>query len=112
MFLYVDYAVPVDKLRDKLMEIARTSPLWDGSVAALQVSDAKDNVVELRALVSARSAPTAWDLRCEVREKLITYLQQEYPDALPRARQEIVGRGTAHHTELSPYTLVAEGRGR
>lgn len=112
VFLYVDYAVPVDKLRDKLMEIARASPLWDGSVAALQVSDAKDHVVELRALVSARSAPTAWDLRCEVREKLITYLQQEYPNALPRARQEIVGRGTAHHTELSPYTLVAEERGR
>jgi small-conductance mechanosensitive channel len=108
VFLYVDYAVPVEKLREKLMDIARASPLWDGNVAVLQVSDARDRVVELRALVSARSAPAAWDLRCEVREKLIAHLQRDYPDALPRARQEIVGRGTMHQTELSPYTLVAE----
>ncbi|MES2752332.1 MAG: mechanosensitive ion channel domain-containing protein [Pseudomonadota bacterium] len=112
VFLYVDYTVPVEKLREKLLEVARASPLWDGRVVVLQVSDVtKDHTVELRALLSARSAPAAWDLRCEVREKLIAYLQEEYPGALPRTRQEIVGRGTMHHTELSPHSLVPEDRG-
>lgn len=99
VFLYVDYTVPVEKLREKLMEIARASPLWDGRVIVLQVSDAKDRTVELRALLSARSAPAAWDLRCEVREKLIAYLQEEYPDALPRTRQEIVAFGQQRHSD-------------
>lgn len=64
VFLYVDYTVLVERVREKLMEVARTSPLWDGRVVVLQVSDAtKDHTVELRALLGARSAPTAWDLR-------------------------------------------------
>lgn len=91
VFLHVDYAAPVERLREKLTEIARASPLWDGRVVGLQVSDAKDHTIELRALVSARSAPASWDLRCEVREKLIAYLRHEYPDALPRTRQLVVG---------------------
>lgn len=110
VFLYVDYTVPVEKLREKLMEVARASPLWDGRVVVLQVSDAKDHTVELRALLSARSAPAAWDLRCEVREKLIAYLQEEFPNALPRTRQEVVARGTLHHAELSPHALVSDDR--
>lgn len=109
VFLYVDYTVPVEKLREKLMEIVRASSLWDGRVVVLQVTDAtKDHTVELRALLNARSAPSAWDLRCEVREKLIAYLQEEYPDALPRTRQEFVPRGPLHHTELAPHSLVTE----
>lgn len=108
VFLYVDYTVPVEKLREKLMEVARASPLWDGRVVVLQVSDAKEHTVELRALLSARSAPAAWDLRCEVREKLVAYLQAEYPGALPRTRQEIVAAGERHHTELAPHGLVAD----
>lgn len=112
VFLYVDYTVPVEKVREKLMEIARASPLWDGRVVVLQVSDAKDRTIELRALLSARSAPSAWDLRCEVREKLISYLQEEYPDALPRTRQEIVPRGEEHRTELAPHSLVSDHHAR
>jgi len=109
VFLYVDYTVPVEKLREKLMEIARASPLWDGRVVVLQVSDAtKDNTVELRALLSARSAPAAWDLRCEVRERLIAYLQEEHPDALPRSRQEFIGRGELDRTELPRPSLVPD----
>lgn len=106
VFLYVDYTVPIETLREKLMDIARASPLWDGRVVVLQVSDAKDHTIELRALISARSAPASWDLRCEVREKLIAYLQEEYPDALPRIRQEVIGRrslrGETEHPSLIP----------
>ena len=111
MFLYVDYTVPVEKLREKLMEVARASPLWDGRVVVLQVSDAtKDHTVELRALLSARSAPAAWDLRCEVREKLIAYLQEEYPGALPRQRQEFVSRSEPDQAPLSPHAMVSHHR--
>mgnify|MGYP001577979364 CR=1 FL=1 len=107
----VDYTVPVEKLREKLTEVARASPLWDGRVVVLQVSDAtKDHTVELRALVSARSAPASWDLRCEVREKLIAYLQEEYPGALPRQRQEFISGNDTDRAPLSPHALVSHHR--
>ncbi|MBX9711857.1 MAG: mechanosensitive ion channel family protein [Xanthobacteraceae bacterium] len=102
VFLYVDYTAPIDKLRDRLNEIVRASGLWDGQVAVLQVSDAKDSTMELRALVSARSAPTSWDLRCEVREQLITYLREHYPDALPHSRQLLSAEGGRGTVAASP----------
>jgi small-conductance mechanosensitive channel len=86
VYLYVDYTVPVQAVRDKLAEIAAESALCDGRVVNLQVSNAKEHVIELRALVSARNAPQTWDLRCEIREKLIAFLQANYPGALPHMR--------------------------
>jgi small-conductance mechanosensitive channel len=88
VILHVDYTVPVDRLRQRLDQIVHESKLWDGKVAVLQVTDAPANMVELRALVSARNAAQLWDLRCEVREKLIGFLQSEYPRALPHERFE------------------------
>jgi small-conductance mechanosensitive channel len=89
--LRVDYTVPIDRLRRQLEEIVRASPLWDGRAAALQVTEALADAVELRALVSARNASDLWDLRCEVREKLIAFVLREYPEALPRQRTELSG---------------------
>jgi small-conductance mechanosensitive channel len=89
VMIYVDYRVPVPKVREKLLQILKQSPLWDGKVAALQVTDANKDVIELRALVSTRNSADGWDLRCEVREKLIGFLHNEYPDALPRRRAEL-----------------------
>lgn len=106
VMLYLDYTAPIEKMRAKLNQIARESPLCDGRVIVLQVSEAKEHTIEVRALVSARSAPAAWDLRCEVREKLIDFLRTEYPDALPRTRQQIVTLDTA--TELAPRTMGAD----
>ena len=88
VFLHVDYTVPVDRIREKLKAIVEDK-LWDRKVAVVQVTDTPDQMVELRALVSARNSGHAWDLRCEVREKLIGFLQEEYPDALPRQRAEL-----------------------
>lgn len=85
----VDYTVPVDILRKKLDEIVRTTPLWDGQVVVLQVVEALPTTIQLRALVSARNSSAAWDLRCYVREKMISFLQQEYPHALPHQRIEV-----------------------
>lgn len=87
---WVDYTVPVAPIRAKLEEIVRSSALWDGQVVNLQVTDSNERAVQLRALVSARTSPQAWDLRCEVREKLIQHLQKEYPEALPKQRAELV----------------------
>lgn len=76
-------------MRAKFNEIVRASKLWDGVVLSFQVSETTEHTVELRGLVSARNSGLAWDLRCEVREKLIAFLQSEYPHALPRQRAEI-----------------------
>jgi len=90
VLLWVDYTVPVARVRRKLEAIVQASKLWDGKVVNLQVVDSSERAVQLRALVSARTSEQAWDLRCEVREKLIVFLQQEYPDALPKQRAELV----------------------
>jgi small-conductance mechanosensitive channel len=89
VFLYVDFTVPVGELREKLEEIALASKLWDGRVLALQVTDFKESTMEIRMLVSAGTAPRTFDLRCEVREKMIAFVQQRYPDALPRVRTDL-----------------------
>jgi small-conductance mechanosensitive channel len=86
VFLYVDYDVPVDALRQELTRILESSPLWDRKVNVLQVTDAKERTVELRALASASNASDAWDLRCEVREKLVAFIQKNHPASLPRVR--------------------------
>ena len=70
------------------MQIVQSSKLWDGQVAKLQVTDSKESSIELRALASARSPGDAFDLRCDIREQLIAFLQQEHPTALPHARTE------------------------
>jgi small-conductance mechanosensitive channel len=86
VFLHVDYGVPVDALRQELTRILEASPHWDRKVNVLQVTEAKERTLELRALASAVNASTAWDLRCEVREKLVAFVQKNYPDSLPRLR--------------------------
>jgi small-conductance mechanosensitive channel len=89
IFLYMDYRVPVQAVRDELFRIAENSENWDGGVCKVQVTDAKENTLEMRALVSAKDSSSAWELRCEVREKLIDFLQTHYPNALPRVRAEV-----------------------
>ncbi len=84
---------PVERIREKLKGIAEASPFWDSKVCVLQVIELKERTMELRALVSASNAGRAWDLRCEVREKLIAFLQEEHPEALPRVRAEIESSG-------------------
>ncbi len=91
VFLHVDYTVAVEEVRSELETIVRASALWDQRAVGLQVTDTPGNMVELRALVSARNSSDLWDLRCEVREKMIAFLQARYPGALPRQRTEVTG---------------------
>jgi small-conductance mechanosensitive channel len=84
---HLDYRAPVGVIRAKLKEICQNSKNWNGQTVALQVTDTTERTIELRALMSANSAGQAFELRCEVREKLINFLQREHPDALPTSRQ-------------------------
>ncbi|MDY6855049.1 MAG: mechanosensitive ion channel [Thermodesulfobacteriota bacterium] len=90
VFLYVDYTVPIESIREELGRILEGSTLWDRRVSVLHVTNATERTVELRALMSASDASNAWGLRCEVREKLIDFVQKNYPGSLPRLRTEIV----------------------
>lgn len=92
VFIYADYTVPVDAIREELRRIVASSKLWDGQVCGLQVTNATERTVELRALASAVDASNAWDLRCEIREKLIAFVQKNFPESLPRLRAEVEPR--------------------
>lgn len=87
--IYADYTVPVEEVRQELHRILVSTPLWDGRVWGLQVTDLTDQSVQIRALMSATSASKAFDLRCHVREYLIKFLQEQYPQCLPRRRGEL-----------------------
>lgn len=86
VFLYTDYTIPVPEIREELQNILAQSEFWDGKVWALQVTNATERTLELRALMSAADASQAWNLRCLVREKLIDFVQRNYPDSLPALR--------------------------
>jgi hypothetical protein len=91
VFIYADYTLPIEPVRQELQRILQSTKLWDGRVWNLQVTNAKENVIELRALMSAASGSVAWDLRCYVREKLVDFIQQKYPESLPQVRAEVSG---------------------
>jgi len=109
VLFYVDHTAPVEAIRKELMEIVGQCKLWNGKVVSLQVSDCKETTIELRALVSADNASAVWDLRCEVREKLIDFLRREYPTALPRRRYEAAESAFAKADE-SHALRAARGR--
>jgi len=86
---YVDYRVPVDRVREKMTELVENSPYWDGQAVVLQVTDTDKDTMTLRGLMSSRTAPQSWDMRCEIREKLVAFIRDKYPGALPRVRAEL-----------------------
>jgi small-conductance mechanosensitive channel len=105
VLLYLDYAAPIERIRAKPAEIADGSRLWDRRAVNVQVTDAREHTIEVRVLVSAANASAAFDLRREMREKLIAFLRSEYPDALPRARAEVSvseACGANHDSDSSP----------
>jgi small-conductance mechanosensitive channel len=95
VYLYLDYTAPLDALRRELERLVHSTDKWYGGVCVLQVSDARERVIEVRALADAKDAGTAWDLRCLIREGLISYLQKNYPAALPKTRAELEGAHAA-----------------
>jgi len=99
VLFYVDYTAPVEAMREQLTAIAKASPRWNGNAVALQVTDLSERTMQVRALVSAKDAGSIWDLRCEVREKMIAFLRERYPDALPRNRLTVADADGAWRDE-------------
>ena len=91
VLIHVDFTAPVERLREKAVEIAKASPLWDGDLIKVHVTDATASTMVLRIIASARTSGDSFDLRCEIREKLIDFLQRELPGTLPLQRQIPVG---------------------
>lgn len=89
--IWVDYTVPMQPLRDEFARLLRTSTLWDGVTESVQTVEAGERGQQVRFLMSASDSSILWDLRCEVREGLIAFLQERHPESLPRVRGELVG---------------------
>jgi len=98
----------IEAFRQKMKEVVESSEPRDSQVVVLQVTDVTPQTIQLRGLMSARTSPCAWDLRCEVREKMITWLQEIHPDALPRLRAEL-GAATAPTTCANRATSTNSG---
>jgi len=86
VFLYLDYMTPIEPLRAELTRLLDNDPLWDKRVKILQITNTSEKTMEVRALMSATSSGNAFDLRCNVREGLIKFLQTNYPDSFPVVR--------------------------
>jgi small-conductance mechanosensitive channel len=106
VLITVDFAVPVEQVRAEVQRILESSALWDRREWVVQVTEITAQGVELRMLMSAADAPSAWDLRCEVRERLLTFLRERFPEALPRVRVEAATAplpAPPDWTALDPY---------
>jgi small-conductance mechanosensitive channel len=108
-FLYVDYSVPVDPLRAELQRIVKESQLWDKRVCGLQMTNLTEHTMELRCLISASGSSQCFDLRCLVREKMIEFLRENYPHALPTVRVEMRGAETVSLADPAPWDHQAMG---
>jgi small-conductance mechanosensitive channel len=105
VFLYADYRMPLDPLREELDRILATAPEWDQRVKVLQLTDVSERTIQIRVLVSARSSGLAFDLRCRVREALVAFMQREYPDCLPQTRALLAGEQGAEKPSAPPHDM-------
>ncbi|MGH8218131.1 MAG: mechanosensitive ion channel family protein [Steroidobacteraceae bacterium] len=94
VFVWVDYSFPLEEGRKALERIIEASPLWDRRFWNLQVTDASERTMQLRVLATSQDSSKSWDLRCEIREKFIAYIQEHHPRSLPVLRAEVVGMQT------------------
>lgn len=84
VFFHLDHSAPVEAMREKLRDILRECPAWDGRDYGLAVTDSTPNTIQVRALVTAKDADDIWTVRVTVREQMIRWLTEKHPYALPR----------------------------
>ena len=106
VMIWADYTLPVDELRAAVKGIVEGSELWDQRFWNLQVSDATEHTMQLRVLATAADSSKAWDLRCEIREKLIAYIGAHYPQGLPQVRLSNLRDGRTEHAEGTPRGMI------
>ncbi|MBG6218315.1 small-conductance mechanosensitive channel [Arthrobacter sp. CAN_A6] len=92
--LDLDWSAPVEAMRGHLHSILEGTDLWDGRTATLQVTEAVNGLIRARVLVSAADSGAIWDLQCLVREAMVIFLQDGYPETRPRQRWETVHAAT------------------
>ena len=107
--LDVDWSAPVEALRTELRAVCEGTDLWDGRVCVLQVTEAVGGNIRLRALVSAHDAAALWDLRCLVRERLVTYVWEHERAAIPRVRAELDGDRSHRPPSVLPQPERQDG---
>ena len=95
VFLFTDYTVPLEQLRQETKRIVEAHPDWDRKFWNLQVTDATDRAVQVRILATSSDSGKAWNLRCHIREQLINFLQKHHPTALPKVRAEVIPNPTS-----------------
>ncbi|GAA5234961.1 mechanosensitive ion channel [Verticiella sediminum] len=86
VFLWLDFSVPTEAVRAEFERVCKGSQLWDGRVCVMHITDASERAMQVRLLMSARDSGTAFELRCAIREAMIGFCAQRYPDSLPRLR--------------------------
>ncbi len=91
VMIWVDYGIPVEPLREEFSRLLQASTDWDRITESVQVVEAGEKAMQIRFLMSARNSTTLWNLRCYVREQMITFIQQSFPESLPRYRAQLVG---------------------
>ena len=112
VLLYLDYAAPVDAIRQKAAELIKQATTGGGKVINVQVTNARPNSIELRLLLSAQTASSTSDLCAEMREKLIAFVQREHPEALPRSRaQNIEGAASVESRPPESSAHAIDNRG-
>lgn len=89
VFLWFDFRLPIEPIREELKRILEKAPEWNGKECMLSVSNSNEHAMELRILVSAFGLPLWWDLCCRVREGIIHFVVEHYPDCLPTARTRL-----------------------
>lgn len=99
--LWVDYGIPVESLREEFARLLGASADWDGVIGTVQVVEAGEKAIQIRFLMSARNSTTLWNLRCYVREQMIAFIQQHFPESLPRYRAQLV----ENHAESGQDTI-------
>jgi small-conductance mechanosensitive channel len=92
VFLWVDYSLPMQPVRAEARRLCEASANWDGRVCNVQITDSSERAMQLRILVSSADSGRAFDLRCEVREGLVDFIQRQFPQALPRMRTDVAAR--------------------
>jgi small-conductance mechanosensitive channel len=106
VYLYLDYGTPVSELRAALQRVLVESPLWDRQTWAVHVTDCTERTMQIRLLMSAKNSSELFSLRCHVREELIRFVQERFPEALPRFRAEEIephgGRSTPRPEGAQP----------
>jgi small-conductance mechanosensitive channel len=102
--VYTDYTLPLADIRQEVKRLVEASPNWDRKAWNVQVTGATEKTMQVRVLASAANAGKAFDLRCEIREKLIEFIQKNHAQSLPKLRTNLDGSETFYQRMVaSPH---------